>query len=154
MTDQPDDKKVGYGRPPKHSQFQPGETGNPKGRPKGSRNLRTDVKRALKKPVSFIENGKRKTTSTQEAAILKLRETALNGNPRALDKLVDLAARFNDDPPPPAADEPLSAEDEAIIAEYLASQPPPNVEPPPALPATEQGSNSTRRRKKKSGPSA
>ena len=128
------DRKVGYGRPPKHSRFKPGESGNPKGRPSGSRNLRTDVKRALKKPVTFVENGKRRKTSTQEAVILKLREKALKGDTRALDMLMDLAARYNDEPSPPAADESLSAEDEAIIADYLARKvPAPVNDSPPAL---------------------
>jgi hypothetical protein len=34
-----DDLKVGYGRPPKANQFKAGRSGNPRGRPKGSRNL-------------------------------------------------------------------------------------------------------------------
>jgi len=39
---QPDhDYEVGYGRPPVHARFRPGQSGNPKGRPKGSRNKRT-----------------------------------------------------------------------------------------------------------------
>ena len=42
---------VGYGRPPTHSRFQPGQSGNPAGRRKGVRNLMTDVKRMLATPV-------------------------------------------------------------------------------------------------------
>jgi Family of unknown function (DUF5681) len=43
-----DDEPVGYKRPPKHSQFQPGHPGGP-GRPKGSLNLRTLVQQRLSK---------------------------------------------------------------------------------------------------------
>lgn len=42
MTDK-DDCEVGYGKPPRHSQFKPGQSGNPRGRKKGSRGLRTDL---------------------------------------------------------------------------------------------------------------
>ena len=31
--------EVGYGRPPQHTQFRPGQSGNPAGRRKGVRNL-------------------------------------------------------------------------------------------------------------------
>ena len=33
-----DDDPVGYKTPPKNTQFQPGQSGNPKGRPKGTKN--------------------------------------------------------------------------------------------------------------------
>ena len=41
--------EVGYGRPPRHSQFRPGESGNPGGRPKGRRSFKMDVAAALDK---------------------------------------------------------------------------------------------------------
>ena len=74
-----DDYEVGYGKPPKHTQFTKNRSGNPKGRPKGSRNFGTDVKRTLKAPVRLTEGGSPKTVSTQEAALLRLREKALKG---------------------------------------------------------------------------
>lgn len=112
--------EVGYGKPPKNSQFKPGRSGNPKGRPKAGRNLRTDVREVLDMPVSITENGKKKKFPTQLVTVLKLRERALSGDGRALDRLLDLAARYNNDEPPPPADEPLGAEDEEILASYRA----------------------------------
>ena len=58
--------EVGYGKPPKHSQFRPGQSGNPAGRRKGVRNLKTDVKRTLATPVKVKEGGRTRTRSTQE----------------------------------------------------------------------------------------
>jgi hypothetical protein len=60
-----DSYSVGYGKPPTHSQFRPGQSGNPAGRRKGVRNLMTDVKRTLKVPVSVKEGGRSRKISTQ-----------------------------------------------------------------------------------------
>ena len=95
------DYEVGYGKPPPHSQFRPGQSGNPAGRRKGVRNLKTDVKRTLAMPVKVKEGGRTRTRSTQEAALMVLREKALNGDTRALDRLLELAERFNNERPRP-----------------------------------------------------
>ena len=55
MADKSD--KIGYGRPPVHSRFKPGQSGNPRGRPKGSLNFETDLKRTLQAPVTLNEWG-------------------------------------------------------------------------------------------------
>lgn len=91
------DYEVGYCKPPKHTQFPPNQSGNPKGRPMGSKNFKTDVKNTLKEPVALTKDGKRKKVSTQQAALMRLREKALGGDARALDKLLDLARTYNDE---------------------------------------------------------
>ena len=110
---------VGYGRPPRHSQFRPGQSGNPAGRRKGVRNLMTDVKRTLKVPVSVKAGGRSRKISTQEGALLLLREKALSGDPRALDRLIELASRFNNEPGETVAPV-VSADDQAMLADYRA----------------------------------
>ena len=52
-----EDYRVGNKRPPRHSQFKPGVSGNPEGRRKGSVNLRTRVQRGLRKTVVVSKNG-------------------------------------------------------------------------------------------------
>jgi hypothetical protein len=109
--------EVGYGKPPTHTQYRPGQSGHP-GRRKGVRNLKTDVKRTLAMPVKVKEGGRRRTKSTQEAALMVLRERALNGNTRALDRFLELALRFNNDEAGQA--QQLTADDRAILAAYVA----------------------------------
>jgi Family of unknown function (DUF5681) len=106
--------EVGYGKPPKHSQFKKGQSGNPKGRRKGSRNLKTDVKDTLKQRVRLTKDGKPKTVSTQQAALLRLREKALAGDSRSLDRLIELARLYNDDELAEAASE-LTGTDADIL---------------------------------------
>jgi hypothetical protein len=86
---------VGYGKPPAHTRFKKGQSGNPKGRPKGVRNFATDVRETLKAPVRVTRNGRPKSVSTQEAMLLRLREQALSGNARSLDRYLQLAQKYN-----------------------------------------------------------
>ena len=114
-----DDDEVGYGKPPKATRFKKGQSGNPKGRPKGSRNFKTDVKATLEAPVQLKEKGRVKTVSTQRAALLRLREKALSGNARALDRLLELARTYNDDNLAEATAAALAPSDRAILDDYL-----------------------------------
>jgi Family of unknown function (DUF5681) len=110
---------VGYKKPPKHGQFRPGETGNPAGRTKGVRNLKTDVKRTLRVPVKVNEGGRSRKISTQAGMLMVLREKALKGDARALDRLVELANRFNNEPGSDVA-RTVPADDREILAAYAA----------------------------------
>ena len=112
--------EVGYCRPPKHTQFPPGHSGNPAGRRKGVRNLAIDVKRILKVPVKVKENGRSRNISTQEGALMVLREKALKGDARSIDCLLEYASRFNNDEGEIGLTQPLCAEDQAILAAYAA----------------------------------
>ncbi|MFZ1951066.1 MAG: DUF5681 domain-containing protein [Pseudolabrys sp.] len=112
------DYQVGYGKPPTHNQYRPGQSGYPAGRRKGVRNLKTDVKRTLAMPVKVKEGGRTRTRSTQEASLMVLRERALKGNTRALDRFLELALRFNNDEAGQA--QQLLADDQAILAAYVA----------------------------------
>jgi hypothetical protein len=109
--------RIGYGKPPEHSRFKPGTSGNPTGKRKGARNLSSDVKRALRVPVKLKDRGKSRKVSTQEAALMRLREKALNGDSRSLDRLLELARLFNNDPQAGSASRSWT-EDEEILAAY------------------------------------
>jgi hypothetical protein len=110
--------EVGFRRPPKHSQFRPGHSGNPAGRRKGLRNLVTDVRSTLGTPVKVKEGGRTRTKSTQEGVLMVLREKALRGDARALDRFVELAVRFNNDAAEVGSTQALAADDQAILSAY------------------------------------
>ena len=112
------DYKIGHGKPPRHSQFKPGQSGYPKGRPKGSRNFKTAVKATLKAPVKVTRDGKSRKVSTLEAMLLRLREKALGGDLRALDRLLQLAQAYSEDEL--AAAVGLSADDANVLRIYRA----------------------------------
>ena len=129
MTETSDDGfAVGYKKPPQHSRFQPGRSGNPRGKQKGVRNFGTDVKRTLEVPVRLNDQGRARRVSTQEAALLRLREKALSGDARSIVQILELAKIFNNSTAVESVgDVALAAEDQAILdayAEEVRSRPP------------------------------
>ena len=86
-----DDDEAGYGKPPKSGMFKKGQSGNPKGRPKGVKNFQTELCSVLRSKVTVTEAGKLKSVSTVEAALMRLREKALKGDQRALEILLGYA---------------------------------------------------------------
>jgi hypothetical protein len=107
---------VGYRKPPIHSRFKSGRSGNPKGRPQGQRNFSTDVEDVLKRMVVITRDGKQQKVSTQMAGLLRLVQQALGGNIRALERLLDLAGAHNREPPPKGD---IVQEDAEIIDSFL-----------------------------------
>jgi hypothetical protein len=73
-----DNEKVGKCKPPVHSRWKPGQCGNPRGRPKGALNFKTEFKRMLEAPVTVNDNGKTKRIPTVRAVIWRVREGALS----------------------------------------------------------------------------
>ena len=105
---------VGYGRPPLHTRFKPGQSGNPKGRPKGLHNVKTDIQEVLRAPITVSLGGKTRRISTQRATLLKLTKRALDGEVRALALLLSLAQAYNNEDPAIFAD--VSDDDSRVLA--------------------------------------
>ena len=119
MTD--DEDHVGYKRPPKRTQFQPGQSGNPAGRRKNVRNFRTDLIEELRETVAVRENGHQRKISKQRAFIKALVATAIKGDVRAINAVVACMRNFDgsaEEQVTPAAD----TEDLDILEAFVARE--------------------------------
>lgn len=80
--------ETGYGKPPRHTRFQKGHSGNPKGRPRGAKNSATILTEALHEPVIISENGRRKKVTKQQAIIKQIVNKAASGDHRSIQLLL------------------------------------------------------------------
>jgi Family of unknown function (DUF5681) len=111
--------KPGYGRPPRHAQFKPGKSGNPKGRPKGSRSFETILLDLLNKTLPVHgANGTRKVT-VREAIMMKFTENALKGDLRALLTLIALDEKSRANGRATGVSMPVSEGDMALLNSFL-----------------------------------
>ena len=103
------DYEVGSCRPPRHTRFQPGRSGNPRGRPKGSVNLSTALMRELAQPVEVTKNGRRKRMTKAEVAATQMVDAAARGDQKAIIWLVQHQAAHEAAINPPPRPAPPSA---------------------------------------------
>ena len=111
-----DEYPVGYGKPPRTTQFVKGRSGNPRGRPKGTKNFATVIQQELRARVEISENGKRRTISKREAIAKQIVNKAASGDPKAIPLLFNETRPHE---PQPLRDElqtePQSPEDQMVI---------------------------------------
>jgi hypothetical protein len=84
-SEKPRTTEVGYGSPPERTRFKKGQSGNPRGRPKGTLNLATVLERTLREKVVIHENG-----TKLQAAIMQLTNKAASGELKAFQLLAAL----------------------------------------------------------------
>lgn len=105
-----DHSKVGYGRPPIHSRFKPGSSGNPNGRPKGTGSFRADFAEELAELIAVPgHDGK---CTKRRAIVKKLVADSISGEAKDPTALVVLCAKLF---PEPEDADPRAAEDEAFV---------------------------------------
>jgi hypothetical protein len=105
---------MGYGRPPVSTRFQKGVSGNPRGRPKGSRNVASALSAALSERVTITENGRRKRITKLEAALKQLVNRAASGDLRSTQVLIALAQATEAKAPMEQVDHPKRADLEVM----------------------------------------
>jgi hypothetical protein len=115
-----EESDVGYGKPPKHSQFKKGESGNPRGRPKGSKNLTTLIKRELDSRITVEQNGKKRKIRRKEALVKSFVNDALKGKDRPREKIFDFIERAEKADVEQPSESVLAQRDTQILERFLA----------------------------------
>jgi hypothetical protein len=115
------DYVVGYGRPPKATQFAAGKSGNPRGRPKGSRTVGAILQDILSQKIAVTENGRTRRIPTLEVMFRRLVNDAVRRDAAALKLLLPLIDRYAASPETELRLGELLAEDQAILSQYLSS---------------------------------
>jgi hypothetical protein len=87
------DYNVGYGKPPKATRFQPGQSGNPSGRPKGVKGFQQELDAILQEKITVTINGKSRRITILAAIYKQLANGALKGNADSLRLLLNHMAR-------------------------------------------------------------
>jgi hypothetical protein len=114
-----EDDKVGYRKPPTRTRFQPGVSGNPEGRRKGSVNLKTDLRSELSERIHIREGERSLKISKQRAMLKAMVAKALKGDARAATVVLTLVGRLFE---PEVSEEipALTSDDQAILERFLA----------------------------------
>jgi len=120
MTERKPLTGVGYAVPPKTGQFKKGQSGNPKGRRKGSVALATLIRKSAKERVIVQENGTRKSMTKDEAALKQLFNKAASGDQRAIKLMADLMNLHTAAVEPVAPKFTLTDADREVLTQMIA----------------------------------
>jgi hypothetical protein len=85
---------VGYGKPPAHSQFKRGQSGNPRGRPKTAKTVDAKIAVALDQLITVNQDGRRSTVTKRVGVVLQLLKKAIEGDPRAMEIVLSLLRKI------------------------------------------------------------
>ena len=110
------DNDVGYGKPPRANQFKPGESGNPKGRPKGARSEATILQDLLQHKIGLSEHGKTRRITLHEAILRRIAEDCLKGNTKSAAFLLNRYHAMTSNEPDESG---LSDDEQNVLETYL-----------------------------------
>jgi hypothetical protein len=103
---------------PDATKFKKGQSGNPNGRPKGAKGMKTLLAQELKESITVQQDGKKKHIRRSEALIKRMVNDALQGRDRPRDTVLRYADAIEQDEQQREAQE-LSADDQAILDRYF-----------------------------------
>ena len=110
------DYEVGYRKPPGHTRFTKGRSGNPRGRSPGAKNLKTLLNEALNETVIVTENGGRRKVTKRQAIITQLVNRSATADFRAIKILLDMLREIESqtEPAPPETSAFSEADEEVL----------------------------------------
>ena len=114
--------RVGYCRPPRATRFKPGQSGNPRGRPRKPKPIQELLATELRRRAPVRENGREQKLPKLELVVKRLVHDAIHGNYQAVRLLIDLIKVTEEGSDEGLVDrtiEELNAEDREILARYL-----------------------------------
>ena len=117
--DKDGDYEVGYGKPPRHTRFAKGQSGNPRGRPPGAKSFNTLLDEALNERVLVAENGGRRKVSKRQAIVTQLVNRAATADFRAMKMLLDFARDTERQTEPASPESAAFTEAEQRVLEQL-----------------------------------
>ena len=91
---------VGFKKPPKHSKFKKGQSGNPKGRPKGSKSLKEVVDKAVWRLVQMKAGAVVSKVPAFEASVNAMMAKAMHGDVKAFQCVLKLCDKLLEAPSP------------------------------------------------------
>jgi Family of unknown function (DUF5681) len=108
-----------YRKPPVHTRFKKGQSGNPRGRP--AKNLAALLATALNEKVTITENGERRQVTKREAVIAQLVNKSVSAELRATKMLIDMLREVEKRAQPAAAEKnPFSPTDKEVVQQLIA----------------------------------
>ncbi len=108
--------EVGYAKPPEHTRFKKGQSGNPAGRPKGSLSLTVALNKALNEKITVTEHGRFKQMSKLDAAVKGMINRAVKGDAKACQQMLSLGHLVGVDA---AGPQTLGETDAAVMADLM-----------------------------------
>lgn len=117
------DYEVGYGRPPKATRFKPGQSGNPRGRPKGAKSIPALLEGELNRKLRVREGNRERMLTKRELLVRRLVANGLQKGGRDGELVLRLVASHAGEPDPASLPQALDAQDEAILQRFMETQP-------------------------------
>jgi hypothetical protein len=113
------DYEVGYGRPPKASQFRPGQSGNPTGARKGGKTIGVRLQELINAKVAVTESGRTRRLPRLDVMLHRLSNDAMRGDQRALKHILEFVHRYSPAGEGTVRSQEMTSDDLEILTDYL-----------------------------------